>query len=97
EIGSHAKHMRGDLLRQVDRWGRQCPVRLIAAALQFLGAGEVARASEVCASWQLPVSVSNRLWEPLYKLRWEPDTASQPQIAREGEETNWKQRYVARK
>src|SRR5688572_6912521 len=85
-----------ETLRKLDKWGKQCPVRLVAQCLQLVQAKELAASSTVCKSWYLPPNLANALWKRCYLADYEAETANDPAIAVEGEDTSWSVRYRRR-
>src|SRR4051812_5968071 len=66
-----AKH---ELLRTLDRWGKQLPTRLLSSILEYSASKEIARSQAVCQTWCLPANLSDRLWRTRYDAAWEVET-----------------------
>lgn len=76
-----------ELLRGLDKFGKQLPVRLLAYALSYSDALDLARSQAVCSGWRLPLTFANRAWRVLYGQSWEPESAEAADIAVDGAET----------
>src|SRR5437016_353044 len=86
-----------ELLRRVDCWGQQLPVRLLAGILSFCGGLELARSQAVNCGWQLSPAFRERLWRSSYLADFEAGTAEAAGIACSGPRTPWLERYQRRK
>ena len=85
-----------ELLRTCDRWGQQFPIRLLAEALSYCEASELALSQEVCSGWKLTRPLEDRLWRAAYLRSWEAGSEALPDIAVQGAETPWLVRYRQR-
>src|SRR5690242_16840841 len=85
-----------ELLRRIDRFGKQLPVRLLAEILSFGGALELTRSQAVCSGWKLPRTLLNRTWRTVYNGHWEASSGDLLEIAPAGAETPWLVRYQLR-
>src|SRR5690242_1458694 len=52
-----------DLLRRIDLFGKQLPLRLLAAILSYVEPRDLARSQAVCSGWRLSSSLLNRAWQ----------------------------------
>src|SRR6187551_1858148 len=99
ELNSIAKQMKlilNEMLRQIDRFGKQLPSRLLATILTYVGATELARSQTVCSSWKLPLNLLDRVWRGCYEHDWEAETSERKEIAVAGAGTAWRLRYERR-
>ena len=76
-----------ELLRGIDKFGKQLPVRLLAHALSYSNALDLARSQAVCGGWRLPLTFANRAWRVLYGQSWESESAEAADIAVGGADT----------
>src|SRR4051794_13477443 len=70
-----SKEMRDELLRKIDRFGKQLPCRLLASMLSYVGPQEISRSQTVCSGWKLTVGLLDRLWRGCYEHDWEAETS----------------------
>src|SRR5438477_9108058 len=86
--------MREELLRGIDKFGKQLPVRLLAHILSYVEARDLAGSQTVCGGWKLPSNLlGDRLWRCLYMQSWEVQSAESPDVALNGANTTWVTRY----
>src|SRR3954462_3247156 len=96
ELDSTAKQMKlalNEMLRQIDRFGKQLPSRLLASILTYVGSADIARSQTVCSSWKLPLNLLDRVWRGSYEHDWEAETSERKEIAVAGAGTAWRVRY----
>src|SRR5688572_5903429 len=53
------RNVKQQLVRKVDRWRGQLPIRLVASILEFSSSREIAVSQAVCESWRLPQNLSD--------------------------------------
>src|SRR3569623_845676 len=100
ELDSTAKQMKltlNEMLRQIDRFGKQLPSRLLASILTYVGTADIARSQTVCNSWKLPPNLLDRVWRSCYEHDWEVETSERKEIAVAGAVRAWRVRYERRK
>src|SRR5688572_22610892 len=85
--------VKDELLRGIDKFGKQLPVRLLAYALGYSDARDLARSQAVCSGWRIPLSFANRAWRVLYGQSWESESAEAADIAVNGADTPWAVRF----
>src|SRR5262249_16378259 len=93
QIQGQVKLMKQASLRQLDKWGQQFPVRLLALCLQSVQGKDLAACLAVCLGWKLPLNPADNLWKSCYLLDYEAETSSDLAIASDGEQTAWSKRY----
>src|SRR5687768_11690856 len=81
--------MKQELLRGLDQFGKQLPLRLLAEALSYVDAKELARSQTVCSGWRLSFPLKNRAWRVQYHCHWESSSGELAEIAVGGAETLW--------
>ena len=57
ELQDRTERTHAELLRKVDRYGKQLPARLLAAILSYVEEHEVGASQTVCKGWKLPSSL----------------------------------------
>src|SRR4051794_40299529 len=99
ELDSTAKQMKltlNELLRHIDRFGKQLPSRLLASILTYVAPEDIGCSQTVCSSWKLPLNLLDRLWRGCYAHDWEAETSERKEIAVAGAGTAWRVRYERR-
>src|SRR6202035_3851691 len=86
-----------EMFRQIDRFGKQLPSRLLASILTYVGPVEIARSQTVCSGWKLPPNLLDRVWRGCYEREWEGETSERKEIAVAGAGTAWRVRCERRK
>ena len=88
--------MKQELLRRIDLFGKQLPLRLLAEVLSYADTKELGRSQTVCGGWRLSSSLLNRAWRAQYSGQWEAGSGELKEMAVGGAETPWMERYKRR-